>query len=174
MSSAVDIHPRMMDRLERTLARRLRNFEIARDNARRLIEVVIDRIVGIEKDFDLPLAECRHECMQALADLEALSAYAKNSEEEIEPVLRRFARVAAFLERLDVPRLMAVARAVYPGTAPALPPCGAVYMPNACRKNATMRARPATGACFDWAQPEMAGLSAPATRPVSQIDCRLP
>jgi len=99
----------MVERLEKTLADRLRAFESERDRTRQIVGGILRRIRSLESEFGLSMAECHGECHQALSDIEALDPYAKDSAAEIEPVLRRFARIAALLEGLDVPALLAAA-----------------------------------------------------------------
>ena len=106
MSSSATIHPRIMDRLEKTLLDRLRKFEGERGRTRRIIEGILERIIRLEASCGLALAECRDECDEALREIDALDVYA-NDGAEVERLLRRIRRIATLLNNLDVRRLTA-------------------------------------------------------------------
>ena len=104
MNSSVAIHPRIMDRLEKTLLDRLRVFESERGKVRHAIESMLGRVIYLETAYGLRLARCRDECEQALREVDALDVYAQDEEKEIESLLRRFGRIASLLNDLDVNR----------------------------------------------------------------------
>ena len=105
MSSSATFHPRIMDRIEKTLPDRPRQFESERDKARNAIESMLGRVVYLETAYGLRLGGCRDECEQALREVDALDVHAQDEEKEIESLLRRFGRIASLLGDLDVSRL---------------------------------------------------------------------
>ncbi len=102
MSSVVAFHPRMLVRLEETLAHRLQQFESERGRTRRIIEGILDGVVRLEAVYGLPMTDCRGECDEALRDLDALDVHAQDGAAEIERLLQRLARIASLLDGLDV------------------------------------------------------------------------
>jgi hypothetical protein len=107
MSAATAVHPRIMDRLEKTLALRLRRFESERDRTRVLIEGILDRLAHLERTSGMVLADCRDECGAALREIDALDVHAKDGGEEIERLVQRVTRIASLLSHLDASRLRA-------------------------------------------------------------------
>lgn len=97
------IDPRFLRRLCGTLVARLKEIEVLRDNARRLLTDVRDRIDRLEKTYGLPLGKCRVECDRLLQCIRDLSGPTLPTQEDVDVLRRQIAELPAMIARATEP-----------------------------------------------------------------------
>lgn len=95
------MHPRIQDRLNETLAARLKDIDAARRRVRELMTDVRRRIDYLESAFGLPLDECRTECDDVLRQIEELGSPILPTQEEIEALIQKVIRLSAKIGSID-------------------------------------------------------------------------
>jgi hypothetical protein len=95
------IDPRFLDRLSDTLSSRLKDIEVSRRKARRLLTEVRDRIDHLKKIYGLPLDECRSECDRLLWRIDELGGPTFPTQEEIEILVQQVVRLSAMISMID-------------------------------------------------------------------------